>query len=468
MKWGKTTYVVVFAFFAIFVVLFSFQNFYVRASFIPISILLFFAYYLLADKGKHSRESTFVLTFISIAFFLSIHLFGQGYKIIYVDTVLACAFASCVMILFTREVALKVRLLCIIPIIFSLYTLKEVGGLLALIAIVVVVIDSLVAIIGYFLNAGDRPVNFWKDGKGVCATLLLLVCLIVAPFISRGMWLSYCKRENIPVREHAKVVSGGTILDELKAPNGKSAQVLDSFKKAFVYKTIATDSAKEIERLYRKVFMWLNRIVDQKSESYQFSLWVALCVLLVAFFFLSFMQNGKNDVVRTFLSCGWLYFGFLLYIFGLIISYIFFFSDYEAVKLASYRRYIDIYFLALVLFILFLLKRLFLDKRSKSYKKYVCMSIIFAFVAIMVLNAKSLNFWKASACPVRNEMEGVLSKLSLPDKGRFFLVWQNSNGFHLNIACFNLYPRRVNNSHWSLGEPYHKGDIWTKNVSTQE
>lgn len=164
------------------------------------------------------------------------------------------------------------------------------------------------------------------------------------------------------------------------------------------------------------------------------------------------------------------FWGFILGLVGytavLLLTWLYLFIDSEGLKLASYDRYLGVYFSAFAIFLGQLLWQEDFFKRKRSW----------VFVATLFLLV-SPPFSLLPACWQHHQFEGERGKIKpfiekiksqVPDSSAVWLIWQNSDGLQALMAAYELAPRKVNSWNWSLGEKYGAQDFWTSDFSASE
>lgn len=162
-----------------------------------------------------------------------------------------------------------------------------------------------------------------------------------------------------------------------------------------------------------------------------------------------------------------------LYVFGLGATYISNFSEYEAARLASYQRYMDIAYLALMLFIASVAMRTFVLQSEQPIR--FCNKLLVVFIVLCVATPMVRLSDFVSRQSVRNSINirQPFSKISntitqaVPPNSHVYFISQESDGFDYYITRFAARPAAVSDA-WSIGQPFYEGDIWTKSVSADE
>lgn len=227
---------------------------------------------------------------------------------------------------------------------------------------------------------------------------------------------------------------------------------------------------------------------SQSSLPFHANYWTmffcTLAVLAILFAALVFLKemNRKSAIFYMSVEIFWL----ALYVFGMCVIYMFNFSEYEAVRLASLSRYLGIALIALwitisILFwqVFFLfLKRLPLGKFEKWRRPAAVLLqhlILFPMLLIFLFQiapniVKRTNYHISTE--FRAKYEPLTEKIMKHCGGNasIFVVSQATNGLDYWVLRFSSRPNIINNAwEWSIGDgPFYEGDIYTRVVSPDE
>lgn len=153
-----------------------------------------------------------------------------------------------------------------------------------------------------------------------------------------------------------------------------------------------------------------------------------------------------------------------------LLFYLYAFSEYEALAIASFKRFQNTYYLAWALSALAWLslakrKTHSLDddipRRSYWHSMILLGSVILMLVAgVLALNVSRIDDAKRAE---RYAIRDWVSTLPLPpgNGGRVYIVWQGSNGFEFWETYHEILPRVTNRDCYSLGPPHFANDIWS-------
>lgn len=197
---------------------------------------------------------------------------------------------------------------------------------------------------------------------------------------------------------------------------------------------------------------------------FSFSL-LELIVIFGVFTLITYKKNKNNSDKKNNLLI--FYLGFIIYICGLAVIYCFKFSEYEALRLASWARYMWIYLDALLFFFILL----FLNSKNKLKNKMILILAIILLVPLSSIKSiknqanvshEARSYFTQAADEVRN---------LIPIGSKVFYISQASDSYDYWIMKYELRPINLDkkdNNNWSFGEPYYDGDIYTSNWSVDK
>ena len=169
--------------------------------------------------------------------------------------------------------------------------------------------------------------------------------------------------------------------------------------------------------------------------------------------------------------------GLAIYTIGLMFLYVFTYSEYEAVNLASFQRYLATYFVALAYFISGVLfteiNRWNVQTVRKVMVVSVGVSLLFVPVSsiwnVTVLYKNTVNATIAQRANYRG-IEPYLNEMDWNyTEDRIWYISQNTTGLdYWNLRYLATPIRPAGNGNWSLGKPYYDGDLWTIDISPEE
>lgn len=197
------------------------------------------------------------------------------------------------------------------------------------------------------------------------------------------------------------------------------------------------------------------------------ALFVALLSLLHRFYKKHNMEftNGWNCFF------GIVYTQFVVYILGLCVTYMFKFSEYEAVRLASFERYMNIVFLSeWVLIILLCVEALIKFSDGNNMLALVVLCLMLFVMPLGEIYSFTLKESVTASQEKREEYEIFASEVRryIDEKDRVCIISQEDKGFDCWVLRYSLRPADANTGRWSVGEPFFEGDIWTITITPEE
>ena len=168
----------------------------------------------------------------------------------------------------------------------------------------------------------------------------------------------------------------------------------------------------------------------------------------------------------------WITWSFLgltgLYTLGLIISYLFQFSQVEALALSSFERYLCIPAVAGVI----AAAAIYL---SAGDTRNTCLISLAVLTAVLFLTPME-PVWNLVSRDLVDNSRGERAPYtelnekiddSLAEPSRIYLICQESDSYDYYVEKYSLRPHVLSKA-FSLGEPFYEGDIWTASVSPDQ
>lgn len=324
-----------------------------------------------------------------------------------------------------------------VPFIIALFLAitKETGLLLALLIILLVVIRSI------------REKNFFSTWTLFSLTALLFI------FFNYQLW-----QWHIGTDPQITPFNSGNISNAIQSDftqlSTRSSETLSIFFKALYNKPIARSFLSRIPMPY---FNYIKGF---------YIFWVLVIASVL------FQIRKKYEYIITF------FWGLIGYTSVLVVTFLYFFGEYEGKNLASYERYIGVYFLA---FSLVGIKIIFEEKLFLNKFFFKCLMILILIFppspsvihppSVLKLIPQSLaRKFKLKMDTTRENVEQIRSKIELltPIDSKVWFIWQNSQGREAMIVRYKIAPRKMNIGGWSVGEKYYDGDVWTSNTTPQD
>lgn len=285
--------------------------------------VLFFACFcsFTANIGKKNWHISFMafLTAFLMPYFFAIKGFQTfmepTYISLYSDLPLALVFSSIIAVYFFSEDNNEKDVLKIIPLIVLLTFIKDMGFALSCIAVFIIFFDLLV---------GKRNFIFFKI-KGFFAKCLATFSIVFTTFVSFFMW-SYHMGKVIEVDRNAIGGSAGM------SPVGV---VLNGIRELLIgpqSEKFATVEKSFISALF-------NRRISMIGSG------VIVIAVITIIFIIAFILGSKNNKKRCISMYITTFIGFIGYYIFHLFLYVYVFGN-EAYTLASYERYISVYYIA--------------------------------------------------------------------------------------------------------------------------
>ncbi len=205
--------------------------------------------------------------------------------------------------------------------------------------------------------------------------------------------------------------------------------------------------------------------------------WGLVCALLFA---AAYVRHRRRRIRRQITLVAWLLLLFgAFYIVGLLLLYMFSFSEYEAPRLASFGRYMNTLLMpAMLLGLAFALPDDLAGEEMERLgggRAWAWSLLVGAALMAVLLQAPSWSGapkWLArgDAAEERDFLSPMLEQVRrlVPLDQRVFIVYQASPGRGFHIARYELAPRPANKWFFSLGQPRFKDDVWTEPLSARQ
>lgn len=408
------------------------------------SLSMFFSF---MEKEKQSRTEKIAILVASCI--LPLIFYQDFYSMIYIDPFVSILAGSAMsMVLFhdrnDRIYDILIFLLCT-----NLVLSKDIGFYFAIIVSILYIIDKIVTFIPQRKNLieAEKSRKFlWGRVK-----ILYLVIPFVLTIVTKSSW-------DWKIR-----VSG------IKTAFSEKIEVLAYLKMFFLhsdttYKQEVVDKAKD-------AFFESTVQLGGYSISYFSLLVLSILVLsLIAVRLYSTTEivsrlKRRIIVIIPIVTV-------ILYAFFIGAIYAFRFSEYEAVNLASYTRYMNITFYALWIIVLVgIFKIVFLEENSSI----LCIAV----VCVCLIIAPMGNIENLFSKDISREAQNIRSKyIPLSDEilrkcdgnDKIYFLSRGDNGFDYWVTRFNARPNNVEVAFggWSLGSATSSEDIWHLDISSSE
>lgn len=385
--------------------------------------------------------------------------FGPGFLSMTNDHIIGVTFAIAVLSNYFILKTNKSKLL-LIPIVFCLPLIKTTGLLLSLAIIIVVVIEMLAINFGLIKKKKFGKKNILKS----VGVLLLLAFFTLIPIKSWDFYIQKQGMEPTPMPAISKLMKSFS-----PEATQREKTVLKNFKKDLIDRPINTQDGevKSNVALYK---MYLNIIKKTNQPAMGTFTWsLIFCAL---FGLLICCQETKDKIITSSRLLSMLI-GLVIFVFFHLIAYLYFFSDYEAVKLASMDRYFCAYFLGLSL--------IFIGSAAVFMKENPAKAKIFGLITgtflvyLLVFHTPMLarlvvtpKMMAASTELVREKTRPFSNEINANTEvgSKIWVIYQNTNGWECMMMRYDIVPRIMNggSGNWSLGDKYGPSDVWTNSM----
>lgn len=189
-----------------------------------------------------------------------------------------------------------------------------------------------------------------------------------------------------------------------------------------------------------------------------------IAVIMAGYFSFQIKETEKKISKLLFFS---LVIVFVFYCLGLILSYVFIFSEDEALKLASYGRYILTVLIGLYIIIFGFSNENSINNNFINYKPlFLSCAIILLFIDTGSIYTSTIGFFQRNnnkidfATNYYTKLDVIEEKTNEND--HVFYVNMESDGYHYYIARYYLTPIHLQNQMWNMKENLNDKSIMEK------
>lgn len=390
--------------------------------------------------------------------YLAIVFLSEGFEILYVDHVVGIFFGVSVLIYAFDRNRNNSAILRITPAVFCLPLIKIYGIVPALITVGIVCLDQVSRVIQRLAGKEARAWRHVAADPIQCrrwlTRLLVLTLCVAAPLLAKYSW-----QYRVTALNFNKTVTLRVSWAEMNRGFSREAdscdkQVINAFIDAFDKKPVGNTTNPSSWVSSKGLLVWFVLILGlyayirgASRETYQV---VALHMLLLA--------------------------GLAVYSFGILCVYLWAFTEYEAVRVASYSRYLGTYWLgwSFILYATYVhhwRKDVVTEaSKQKAFAAVLTVTVLLMFLAVPL----SIGFYKYRFCPpeMSSERKSIRQMAEdidqiVPSNADLYLIWQKSCGWECWLLKYELATHSFNFWNWSLGEPYHAGDVWTSRLTPE-
>lgn len=370
------------------------------------------------------------------------------------------------------------------PVLFALPIIKATGSLFAWMIICLILLNSLAAWLSQRQLAraaqatettASGPAQATPAlplGRKPLALALALALLVAAPLASGLSWKHRLVELGITASFKTQKIGLGTALKAFSSrADDKQKLIRHNFGQALLSQSLSNYVVEE----NRSLMAWLHQHWGLPLEGLVPGLglvpWLGLLGLLILAGFVRHRQAPWPGAMARLWGLVLVFGAF--YLVGLVLLYMFSFSEFEGPRLASYGRYVNTMLIPLAL----IAWGLALpghddppqDQRLAGTRRWLTAACLGLFTLLLLTQAPSwpgMPKWlaKGDASEDRARITPLVEVLrqNVPTDKRVFVVYQNSSGRNFHIIRYEIAPRPTNKWFFSLGRPYFKGDVWTE------
>lgn len=358
--------------------------------------------------------------------------FADFYKSVYIDPILGILFGSGMAMVMLRPktdwlYVIYVFLLCAV-----LTISKDVGLFFSLVIAAAFAVD-------WISNA--------KDYK-ICSRMLTGGMAFAAAYVPKILWKYEVNNAGVRIAFGNKI-DWNILLDVILGKDTSyRTQVVHLYRDALYGKTISLgDHFPEINYI-GLILVFI----------------VALCCLY--FLYGSKLPERRKSTASVMGLSAFLLVGYTV---GLCVMYMFKFYEYEAVRLASMERYLNIAFLGVWMFLLFLFVNSICEWHRKCEILLLLLLMMFHITPARIFGDLVQGKDVQDSIAVRYDYKKLDERVKEICDGndRIYFIAQETTGFDYWVFRFSCRPNRTSEitegwiSGWSIGEPFYEGDVWT-------
>ena len=377
-----------------------------------------------------------------IIIFMPLLFYGDFYYTVYIDPIVGmlagCGFAA---ILVTKDKNLLYRvyvsLICIMLVIT-----KDIGLFFAGFISIAYMLDILIHC-DYQQTQKKALIK-----KGMISVLPGVLALI-----TKFSWSMEIKLSGTPV-------SFGGSVD------------LIGYVKMFFFRNDLTYKQDVVENFKNAFFIYTVPLDNLGIQFSYFNLLIVFIFLCVIIYKLERVESGINVKNITLINIlGMAIIQLILYVLAIGALYVSLFTEYEALNLASYQRYINTGFMSVFIMIVLYFYDYCLNDIKREYLIYVVMTTLLLIMPVKNVFSFINNDYVIQANNIRKEYNELTNDIlvNCEEKSRIYIISQENSGFDYWVVRYSVRPHIIDNAFsWSLGDPFYEGDVWTRKLSLEE
>lgn len=388
--------------------------------------------------------------------FTAVTAFGAGWSNVLIDHILSVVFAGSLVayLISQREGHGRFAIAILLG---YLALLKQSGAALALVGAAVCAADLLI------LRFYPRPSAVQTGGRSGLADAAWVASLFAVPIALSSSWKHYV--DTAALGKGWGSFSIGPSLAKAQACCRTPVEIeiaQNYFAKFFgvtagtltegTLLSFAMDAISRVE---------LTKLLTLVYPLPPFSVLLAitLATAIVLYLCRSTIIRVRLTVFQTMLLGG-----AIAYSGSILLTYLYAFSEYEGRQITSFVRFHDVYLLALVLLMVFVVTCLFSSTRKTlltraSIVVITCCAIAGGYKSLRAFARDGATQMQPLRASIRLWTEDI--KPLIPARGRTYIIWQESNGFEFWMVKHELLPRLTNLDCYSLGARFRPDDVWT-------
>ncbi len=400
-----------------------------------------FSFLMILFSVVKSKKITFNLLMFILILIIPIMYFNSYYYSIYVDALIGIIFGYLLIMYFNC----KFNVFAIINICFTLFVLiliKDIGLIMAILFFIIVISDTSLfkqSFSIFLLNGKNSKKHaFWS-----------LISMFFSIMIAKFSWGISLKIRDIGT----EVSTSSNFLKIIK---------LFSLKPPEYYSTVITNY---IKYLYEGVDI---------GFKIKISFFSVLMIITIIYTYIHYKCQKKQEKNRLFFVYAYLLLIVFSYLLFLMISYLCFFSEYEALKLASIYRYTSTILLSISLVTIYYVL-IYIKDNSHKFLCIIIFILLFFVSPNSILNLTifAKNHTKNSQV-LREQYDDIkkVNKIINWKKEKLYYISINDDGFSYYLSKYLTVPIQFNNDKpkltWSIGKKRNSSEIWINEEIDEE
>ncbi|MCQ2530181.1 MAG: hypothetical protein MJ086_02895 [Lachnospiraceae bacterium] len=243
----------------------------------------------------------------------------------------------------------------------------------------------------------------------------------------------------------------------------------------FDYIEVTEENAAASGNISQNFFQAIFATPEKMPVKISYVMWAV--VFAVAGVLVVLLSKGAKEKIRSILYSFLVIFGYAAYAGALLFMYVYMFTDYEGINLASMDRYMCTYILGAVIFFAFMIVHKIITRFGGFGNILILIPIaaVLIFVpwkkisADLITPQETIEKTKARRMEYEN-VEKLPQQLD-STKDRVYFICQDSNGYEYQVSYYLATPVSLSYDYemgWSLGSPYSEKDVWTLDFSAED